>query len=153
MSKLVDGKGVLIVDMDFKTFCNHYRDLKVNQKPIENLIEDTLPIISDLSFSNDHEVFYPEGIFTDEKLNLLFFTNSHINRVTILDDSLEVQTWAYNEVRSVKLIVPDRFYLRLEITLKDGQQISLDSEKDTNNTWSSKLKEKIKTIYELYMKS
>lgn len=135
------------MEMDFETFCNRYRDLKVNQKPIENLLEDILPTIKDLFFAKNHEVFYPEGIFRDKKLNLFFFTKFHINKVSILENSIEIQTWNYNEISNVKLIILDRFNVKIEITLRDGQQIELDSNNDTNNTWSNRFKEKIKSIY------
>jgi hypothetical protein len=133
----------------FDVFSRNYRQLKVNQKPVEYLLEDTLPIISEFNFVKEHHIFYPQGIFTDEKLALFFFTNKNFSRVTIGEKEIGVETWDYDMISSINLIIKDRYHFSLTLNLKDGESIVLDNKKDTNEHHSNNFKETITSIHKL----
>lgn len=135
------------MEMNFERFCDNYFDLKVKQKRIGDFLEDTLPVVRDLSFAKEHKVFYPKGLFTDEELSLFFLTDTNVNRVSVYETGLEIQTWSLEEISSVKLVIPDRYDAGLEIHLRSGEQISFDNKKDTNNTWSTRFRDDIKFFY------
>lgn len=134
--------------MDFELFQKNYWDLKVNNEPVGNVLDDLVPFLQNLDPVKDHDIFYPQGIFNDKELNLFFITKFTVTRIEI-GNSSKITTWKTQEISSSELTVPNRYGVQLKINFKDDNTVELNSEVDTNNTWSSRFKEKILDIYKI----
>ncbi|PGX17459.1 hypothetical protein COE08_21505 [Priestia megaterium] len=132
--------------IDFESFSQNYRQLTIDGKYIGNFVEDLLEVIGRFEFTKKHEVFYPQGIFNDKELNLIFVTK---NAITVIEvgNSSKITTWKNEEISSCTLTIPSIYDAQLQINLKGGTVISLDNVKDTNVNWKNRLKEEILKIY------
>ncbi|PGR79749.1 DUF3908 family protein [Priestia megaterium] len=134
------------MEIDFAGFSQHYHQLTINGEYIGDFVEELLEVIGRFEFTKEHEVFYPQGIFTDKELNLLFVTKDGITVIEV-GKSSKITTWKNEEISSCTLTVPSIYDAQLQINLKDGTVISLDNVKDTNVHWKNRLKEEILNIY------
>lgn len=144
--RIVRRGGEMSMEMNYPDFKNHYHSIKVNNKSAYDMIEDLISFMENLEFTKKHEVFYPQGIFNDQELNLFFVTKSKITKVEV-GHSPRITTWNTKDIVSAELIAKDRYYVQLTLKLRDDNDIVLDSSSDTNMTWSNKFKHKILETY------
>lgn len=110
-------------------------------------LEDFWDYIKELDFTQDYEVFYPKGIFTEQGIDsFYFFTKNKIIKI-VISKSPDIQIWSYEKVYSYKLNYPSRHDLILEITLDNGEKIILDNQIDTNHNRRVTMKNKIDGVF------
>lgn len=112
-------------------------------------LDEFFGYLNEMKFIQNHEVFYPKGIFTEKGINCYyFFTNNNIIKVSF-GSIPEVHYLNYKQVKSYKLKYLNHFDLELEIILENEQNITLNSEKDTNEHRNVTMKNKINSILNL----
>jgi len=134
--------------MDFNLFQQSLWDLKINDKLAGDMLEDLMTSIQDLYPVKEHNIFYPQGMFNHKELNLFFITKFTVTMIEV-GDSSKITTWKTEEISSCELTILNRYDIQLNINFKDGKVVELNSKLDTNNTWSSRFKEKILDIYKI----
>ncbi|MBE2973061.1 DUF3908 family protein [Priestia megaterium] len=134
--------------MEFDLFQQCLLELKINGKPAGDMLEELIFSIQDLDPVKEHDIFYPQGMFNHKELNLFFITKFTMTMIEV-GDYPKITTWKNKEISSCELTILDRYDIQLNINFKDGKVVELNSKLDTNDTWSSRFKEKILDIYKM----
>jgi hypothetical protein len=94
--------------------------------------------------------FYPKGLFVNEIIEALIFKkDSMLSFVTNGEHSV-IKTFKYKNLTSVELTQSESNDRKkaIEIKFSDGT-LYLQSDADTNDTWSNRFAEKISNIFKL----
>lgn len=144
-------------ELNYDSFQQHYGN------PFEgarggkyvNVLEELSGIIKERDFFEEHKVFYIQNMFKDDDESnpiIYFFTEKHINKVTITTENISIKTWRLADVAKVELLVPNRYHMRLNITMSDNTKLEFDTENDANASWNKKFKDRLLNIHELLLK-
>jgi hypothetical protein len=138
-----------VFELNFDTFIKHYGNPFKNGK-YANTLEDSIGILREQSFANEHESFYVKNMFLEEKDPIMFFfTKNSIHSVELTQGKIFIQSLNKREIKNVELIIPDRFNLIMAIHFKNDEKIEFNNEKDTNTSWSTKFRDRIKEVHKL----
>ncbi|MGY0692632.1 DUF3908 family protein [Virgibacillus sp. FSP13] len=137
------------MSLDYREVSNNLYQVKFADAIGKDLLNEYLHYTKKPKFVENHKIFYPKGIFTDEGLNsYYFFTETKIARISFLE-TIDTQIWKFSRISTYKLSMTDSYNLKLEIQFDNGDVLLFDSKNDTNSHRQVTLKKKIESIYNL----
>lgn len=133
--------------MNYKEFRNHLNKVTFNSVHIDDDISSLLKLLSQFGFVDEHELFYPQGIFLGKELKLFFFTKKAITVVEIGESSI-ITHYKVEQISNCILTLPDIYSPALSIKFKDGRELNFNSELDSICNRRSATRKSILNIYE-----
>ncbi|PGX17455.1 hypothetical protein COE08_21485 [Priestia megaterium] len=134
------------MSMSYKEFKQNLSQIIIDGIYIDDDISSLLKLLSQFDFVEEHELFYPQGIFLGKELKLFFFTKKAITVVETGKSSV-VTNYNIEQISNCILTLPDIYSPALCIKFQNGQELNFNSISDSTANRKSATRESVLNIY------